>query len=135
MLFGLLRRSAAMSQPIDKRRQALMDQAIAERKRLRDWLLPYMADGKPKAFTKDEYRQLATADLGAFPKAAFDHAWIAPIRGFGLCRIQFYRERLSPPDRLENRYRILRLGRGLVSGPTKTQISSPSTCTPWTLSD
>ena len=50
-----------MSQPIVKsRRQALMDQAIAEREGLRDWLLPHMASGKPKAFTKDEYRQLAT---------------------------------------------------------------------------
>jgi hypothetical protein len=37
-----------------------MDKAIAERERLRDWLLPHMEGGKPKAFTKDEYRQLAT---------------------------------------------------------------------------
>ena len=37
-------------------RRRLIDQAIAERKRLRDWLLTHMADGKPKAFTKDEYR-------------------------------------------------------------------------------
>ena len=41
--------------------------------------LPHMADGKPKAFTKDEYRQMATADLGAFSKAAFDHAWVSAI--------------------------------------------------------
>jgi len=64
-------------------RQALKDRAIAERKRLRDWLLPYMVNEKPKAFTKDEYRQLATADLGTFSKAAFDHAWIAAIEDSG----------------------------------------------------
>jgi hypothetical protein len=38
-----------------------------------------MASEKPKAFTKDEYRQMATVDLGTFSKAAFDHAWIAAI--------------------------------------------------------
>ncbi len=64
-------------------RQALMDQAIAERKILRDWLLPHMANGKPKAFTKEHYRQLATVDLGTFSKAAFDHAWIAAIEDSG----------------------------------------------------
>ena len=47
---------------VKSRRQALMEQAIAERRRLSDWLLPHMAIGKPKAFTEDEYRQLATAD-------------------------------------------------------------------------
>ncbi len=73
-----------MSQPMIKsRRQALIDQAIAERKRVRDWLLPHMANGKSKAFTKDEYRQLATVDLGTFSKAAFDHAWIAVIEDSG----------------------------------------------------
>ena len=73
-----------MSQPMIKsRRQALMDQAIAERERLRDWLLPHMANGKSKAFTKDQYRQLAAADLGAFSKAAFDYGWIAAIEDSG----------------------------------------------------
>ncbi len=43
-----------------------------------------MANGKPKAFTKGEYRQLATVDLGTFSKAAFDHAWIAAIEDSGL---------------------------------------------------
>ena len=65
------------------RRLALMDQAIAERERLRDWLLPHMANGKSKAFTKDQYRQLAAADLGAFSKAAFDYGWIAAIEDSG----------------------------------------------------
>ena len=61
----------------------MMDKAIAERERLRDWFLPHMADGKPKALTKDEYRQLAQTDLGSFSKAAFDHAWIAAIEDSG----------------------------------------------------
>jgi len=64
-------------------RQALKDRAIAERKRLRDWLLPHMANGKSKAFTKDQYRQLATVDLGTFSKAAFDHAWVSAIEDSG----------------------------------------------------
>lgn len=64
-------------------RQALMSRALAERDRLRDWLLPHMAHGKPKAFNKDEYRQLAAADLGTFSKAAFDHAWIVAIEDSG----------------------------------------------------
>jgi hypothetical protein len=72
-----------MSYPFVKSRQALTDQAIAERNRLRDWLLPHMANGKSKAFTKDEYRQMAASDLGAFSKAAFDHAWIAAIEDSG----------------------------------------------------
>jgi hypothetical protein len=73
-----------MSPPkIKTHRQTLMDQAIAERERLRNWLLPHMANGKPKAFTKDQYRQLATADLGTFSKAAFDDAWIAAIEDSG----------------------------------------------------
>jgi hypothetical protein len=69
--------------PHNDTRQALMDQAIAERERMRDWLLPHMASGKPKAFTKDQYRQLATADLGTFSKAAFDHGWISAIEDSG----------------------------------------------------
>jgi hypothetical protein len=42
-----------------------------------------MMDGKPKAFTRDVYRQLTTVDLGAFPKAAFDHGWISAIEDSG----------------------------------------------------
>jgi hypothetical protein len=60
-------------------RQAMMDKAIAERQRIKDWLLPHMSSGKPKAFTKEQYRQMAAADLGAFSKASFDHAWISAI--------------------------------------------------------
>lgn len=60
-------------------RQTMMDTAIAERQRIREWLLPHMANGKPKAFTKDQYRLLAAAELGPISKAAFDHAWISAI--------------------------------------------------------
>ena len=42
----------------------MIDKAIAEREWLRDWFFPHMADGKPKAFTKDEYRQLAQSKRG-----------------------------------------------------------------------
>lgn len=61
----------------------MMDKATAERRRVADWLLPHMAAGKAKAFTKEQYRQLASADLGTFSKAAFNHAWIAAIEDSG----------------------------------------------------
>jgi hypothetical protein len=57
----------------------MMDQAIAERQRIRDWLMPHIKGGKPKAFTKDQYRLLAASELGPFSKAAFDHAWVSAI--------------------------------------------------------
>lgn len=61
----------------------MIKKAIEERERLRTWLLPHMAEGKAKAFTKEQYRQLASADLGTFSKAAFNHAWIAAIEDSG----------------------------------------------------
>jgi hypothetical protein len=61
----------------------MMDQALAERQRMRDWLLPHMKDGKPKAFTKDQYRLLAIAELRPVSKAAFNHAWISTIEDSG----------------------------------------------------
>jgi hypothetical protein len=64
-------------------RQAMMDKAIAERQLIRDWLLPHMKGGKPKAFTKDQYRLLAVSELGPFSKAGFDHAWISAIEDTG----------------------------------------------------
>jgi hypothetical protein len=64
-------------------RQAMMDNAIAERQRIRDWLLPHMKGGKPKAFTKDQYRLLAIAELGRCSKAAFGDAWISAIEDTG----------------------------------------------------
>lgn len=64
-------------------RQAMMDKAIAERQRIRNWLLPHMKDGKPKAFTKDQYRLLAVSELGPCSKAAFGDAWISGIEDTG----------------------------------------------------
>lgn len=64
-------------------RQAMMDKAIAERQRIKEWLMPHMAGGRAKAFTKEQYRQLAGADLGIFSKASFDHAWISAIEDSG----------------------------------------------------
>ena len=49
-------------------RQAMMDIAIAERQRKRDWLLPHMKGGKPSAFTKEQYRLLAALER---PRSAF----------------------------------------------------------------
>lgn len=64
-------------------RQALIDNAMAERVQCRAWLLMHMAHGKPKAFTKEEYRQMAIAELGNVSKAAFDTAWVLAIEDTG----------------------------------------------------
>ena len=64
-------------------RLAMMEKAIAERKRITDWLRPHMAGGREKAFTKEQYRQLAAAELGPISKAAFDFAWISAIENTG----------------------------------------------------
>ena len=64
-------------------RQAMMDKGIAERSRCRDWLFPHMQQGRPKAFTKEQYRQLAIAALGPMSKAVFDYAWIWAIEDAG----------------------------------------------------
>jgi hypothetical protein len=61
----------------------MMDRAIAERQRIRDWLLPHMIGGKYKSFTKDQYRLLAISELGPLSKAAFDHAWVSAIEDTG----------------------------------------------------
>lgn len=60
-----------------------MDKAIADRLRCRDWLIPQMAASRPKSFTKEQYRQLAAAELGEMSKAAFDSAWIWAIEDSG----------------------------------------------------
>lgn len=61
----------------------MIAKAVADRDRIIEWLAPWMESGKPKAFTKDQYRQLVTAELGNFSKAAFDFAWIAAIETAG----------------------------------------------------
>lgn len=60
-------------------RQASIDKALLDRKRCRDWLMPHMALGSPKALTKEQYRQLALAELGPMSKASFNDAWIWAI--------------------------------------------------------
>jgi len=49
----------------------MMDKALADRERCRNWLIPCMANGQPKAFTKEQYRQMAPAELGDISKASF----------------------------------------------------------------
>jgi hypothetical protein len=60
-------------------RQTMIDKALADRERCRDWLAPLVANGQPKAFTKEQYREMARAELGDISKAAFDFAWICAI--------------------------------------------------------
>lgn len=59
--------------------QATIGKALRDRKRCRDWLIPHMLLGSPKAFTKEQYRQLAIAELGPMSKASFNDAWIWAI--------------------------------------------------------
>lgn len=63
--------------------QAIIDKAHRDRECCRDWLLPHMAMGREKAFTKEQYRQLALAELGPISTASFDHAWIWAIEDSG----------------------------------------------------
>lgn len=60
-------------------RQETISKALRERKRCRDWLIPHMIHGGPKAFTKEQYRQLALAELGPMSKASFNDAWVWAI--------------------------------------------------------
>ena len=64
-------------------RQEMMEKAILERLKIHKWLSLQMIDGMPKVFTKEQYRQLASSELGLFSKAAFDHAWISAIEDRG----------------------------------------------------
>jgi predicted aminopeptidase len=56
--------------------------AREDRQACLDWLLPHMADGKPKAMSKDEYRELARQEFN-FATAAFNDAWIWAIEETG----------------------------------------------------
>lgn len=60
-------------------RPTMIDKALHDQKCCRDWLMPHMALGKPKAFTKKHYHQLALAELGPISRAAFDDGWIWAI--------------------------------------------------------
>jgi hypothetical protein len=56
--------------------------AREEREQCRDWLIPHMRDGKPKAMTKDQYRELARLTFRV-STAAFNDAWIWAIEDTG----------------------------------------------------
>jgi len=64
------------------RSQELSEKAAAERRRCRDWLLPFMQNAQPKFLTKDELRIAAMRQLDA-SKSSFDFAWIDAIETTG----------------------------------------------------
>jgi hypothetical protein len=64
------------------RSQELSEKAAAERRRCRDWLLPFMQDNQPKFLTKDELRVAAMHQLNV-SKSSFDFAWIDVIEKTG----------------------------------------------------
>src|SRR5258708_6038194 len=53
------------------RSQELSEKAAAERRRCRDWLIPFMQNGQPKFLTKDELRVAAMRQLNV-SKTSFD---------------------------------------------------------------
>jgi hypothetical protein len=59
----------------NSRSQELSEKAAAERRRCRDWLLPFMQDNQPKFLTKDELRGAAMRELSV-SRNSFDFAWI-----------------------------------------------------------
>jgi hypothetical protein len=56
--------------------------ASEDRQKCRDWLIPHMSGDKPKALTKDQYRELARREF-SFSAAAFNDAWIWAIEDTG----------------------------------------------------
>jgi hypothetical protein len=64
------------------RNQELSEKADDERRRCRDWLLPFMRDNQPKFLTKDELRAAAMRELNV-SKNSFDFAWIDAIERTG----------------------------------------------------
>jgi hypothetical protein len=66
----------------NSRSQELSEKATAERRRCRDWLLPFMQDNQPKFLTKDELRGAAMRELSV-SRNSFDFAWIAAIEKTG----------------------------------------------------
>jgi hypothetical protein len=64
------------------RSQKLSEKADAERRRCRDWLLPFMQNNQPKFLTKDELRSVAMRELDV-SKLSFDMGWIMAIEDAG----------------------------------------------------
>jgi hypothetical protein len=64
------------------RSKLLSEKADAERRRCREWLLPYMQNNLPKFLTKKELRNAAIRELNV-SKLSFDMAWIMAIEDTG----------------------------------------------------
>jgi hypothetical protein len=64
------------------RQQQLSEKADQERRRCRDWLLPFMQNNQPKFLTKDELRSAAMRELNV-SKLSFDMGWIMAIEDTG----------------------------------------------------
>ncbi len=64
------------------RSQELSEKAEEERRRCRDWLLPFMQGNKPKFLTKAEFRDAAMRELKV-SKNSFDFGWITVIEETG----------------------------------------------------
>ena len=63
-------------------RQALIDKAQIDRRRCRQWLLPFIQSNQPKLFTKAELQAKAIADLNV-SKNCFNGTWIRVIEETG----------------------------------------------------
>ena len=79
LFFASCRRASSMT---NSRSQELSEKAAAERRRCRDWLLPFMQDNQPKFLTKDELRGAAMRELNV-SRNSFDFAWIDAIEKTG----------------------------------------------------
>ena len=64
------------------RSQQLFEIADDERRRVRDWLLPFMRDNQPKFLTKTELREAAIREHKV-SKNSFDFGWIEAIEKAG----------------------------------------------------
>ena len=64
------------------RNQELSEKADDERRRCRDWLLPFMRHNQPKFLTKNELRSAAMREVRV-SKNSFDFAWIDAIERTG----------------------------------------------------
>ena len=64
------------------RSQQLSEKADEERRRCRDWPLPFMQNKQPKFLTKDELRSAAMRELDV-SKLSFDMGWIMAIEDTG----------------------------------------------------
>ena len=67
---------------MDQRWRELQAKAHAERRRCRNWLLPFMTPGQPKFCTRAKLRSVAMKELDA-SKNSFDFAWIDAIEATG----------------------------------------------------